>query len=70
MMRLKLLTARAHADGRSEQWGDIIEVSDSEGRKLLANGLAMRPDDEHETAALVTSDRGATMQRATIKRGA
>ena len=44
-MRLKLTTSRVHGSGRTETRGDVIEVTDAEGERLLAYGQAMRLDE-------------------------
>lgn len=49
-MRIRMLTARVEGNGRTQQWGDVIEVSNDEALRMIAAGQAVRVGPEHETA--------------------
>lgn len=45
-----MLTARVEGNGRTQQWGDIIDVPDDEAKRMIAAGQAERSVDGPETA--------------------
>ena len=49
-MKLKLLVSRATADG-PQQCGDVVDVPDAEGLRMVAAGQAEAPDEQTHAAA-------------------
>jgi hypothetical protein len=69
-MRIKLLTGRAGLDG-VYQAGDVIEVPDAEGQRMVKGRHAERVEDYYEVTPSRVLVEGATVrapERATLAR--
>lgn len=67
-MFVRLLTARVENGGHTQGFGDIINVSDAEGQRMIDAGLAERSENRiAETAMLEASGREG-QQRRSLKR--
>lgn len=66
-MRLKMTTGRVHASGRVDQWGDVVDVPDGEGSRMLKAGQAILVPDDVETAMVEQTARGTMPGRAMRK---
>lgn len=67
-MFVRLLTSRVENGGHTQIFGDIINVSDAEGQRMIDAGLAERTENRiAETAMLEASGREGP-QRSSLKR--
>lgn len=57
-MKVKLLTSRVLASGQTQDWGDVVELDNREGAKLVSLGQAL---------ALETNDGGGKPAPSTPK---